>query len=70
MRIPFQSLEPETLRLLLEEIITREGTDYGAREYSLEEKLAQAMQALETGQVIIEYDVKSETCTLAKQASG
>ena len=34
-------LSPETLRGLIEEFATRDGTDYGAIERSVEEKVAQ-----------------------------
>ncbi|MBE9516581.1 MAG: YheU family protein [Proteobacteria bacterium] len=64
MNIPYQSLDPDTLRTLLEEIVTRNGTDYGAREMTLDEKISQALHALETGKARIEFDVNSETCSL------
>ena len=34
-------LSPEALRSLIEEFVTRDGTDYGAVERSVEEKIAQ-----------------------------
>ena len=41
IEIPPQQLSAEVLDALIEEYITREGTDYGEVEYSLEQKLAQ-----------------------------
>ncbi|HAS48820.1 MAG TPA: hypothetical protein DCS33_05965, partial [Gammaproteobacteria bacterium] len=49
MNIPYQELEAETLRAIIEEFISREGTDYGAHEYSLEQKVQQVRNQLERG---------------------
>ena len=35
MIIPWQELEPETLRSIAESVVLREGTDYGFEELSL-----------------------------------
>lgn len=64
MKIPYQSIDPETLHALLEEIVTRDGTDYGAIEFSLEQKITQALGALENGKACIEFNVITETCSL------
>lgn len=42
----------------------REGTDYGAREYSLEEKAAHVRAQLERGQARILFDPESSTVTI------
>ena len=39
MEIPHQQLSDEALLSVIEEYISREGTDYGHREYSFEEKI-------------------------------
>ena len=39
MIIPWQELEPETLRSIAESVVLREGTDYGFEELSLEQKV-------------------------------
>lgn len=60
LKIPHQQLSPQALRGLLEEFITREGTDYGEFEVSLEEKLASLMQQLNTAQVFVVFDPATE----------
>ena len=40
VELPFDALSPEVLRNLVEEFVTRDGTDYGAVERSVEEKIA------------------------------
>ncbi|MDX1492344.1 MAG: YheU family protein [Pseudohongiellaceae bacterium] len=64
MDIPYQSLEKDTLKAILEEFISREGTDYGDHEYSMEQKLAQLYTQLERGHIGISFDPNTETCTL------
>lgn len=64
MRIPHDQLQTETLRALIEEFINREGTDYGAREFSLAEKTEQVLHQIEREQVYIIYSELHESCTL------
>lgn len=62
MRIPHTALAADTLRNLIEEFVTREGTDYGEQLYSLADKVAQVRRQLEKGLVVIVYDPHSESC--------
>ncbi len=64
MNIPYQELEAETLRAIIEEFISREGTDYGAHEYSLEQKVQQVRNQLERGDVVLNFDPETESCDL------
>jgi len=64
MDIPFSALSKETLRAVIEEYVTREGTDYGLEEFSLEQKIAQVKAQLEHGEIRIDYDPESQTCNL------
>lgn len=69
MLIPHQSLQPDTLRAVIEEFITREGTEYGEQDYSLASKVAQVLQQLERGEVVIVYSELHESCTLMPRAA-
>lgn len=64
VEVPRRALSTEALAGVVDEYVTREGTEYGEREYTLLEKRAQAMQLLERGDVIIAYEPKSRTTTL------
>lgn len=64
MAIPMESLSGEALAGLVEEFITREGTDYGEREHSLDEKRASVMRQLGRAEIAIVYDFESESTTL------
>ncbi len=40
IEVPYTSLQPATLRAVIDEFVTRDTTDYGERERSLEKKVA------------------------------
>ncbi len=55
---------PETLRSLVEEFVTRDGTDYGAVERSVEEKIAQVTAQLASGEARVVFDLETETAKI------
>ena len=61
MIVPYTELAGETLRAVIETFVLREGTDYGAREFDLEEKVAHVRSQLERGIAQIVYDPESES---------
>ena len=64
MQIPHDQLSQDALDGLLEEFVTREGTDYGQADYSLVDKVAQVRAQLERGEVVICFDSYLQSCTL------
>jgi uncharacterized protein len=64
MIIPYQQLSPEALNGLIEEFITREGTDYGEEEITLARKVKQVERQLASGEVVIVFDPTSESVSL------
>jgi len=64
MRIPHTELNKSTLKSLIEEFVSRDGTDYGETEVSLDEKIEQIMQQLENNEIVIVFDPETESCTL------
>ena len=64
MQIPFKKLQKDVLFELLKEIVTRDGTDYGATERATEEKISEALSALETGRACLYWDADTETASL------
>jgi uncharacterized protein YheU (UPF0270 family) len=64
MNIPFQELAVETLTAIIEEFISREGTDYGAHETNLEKKVQQVMNQLQRGEIVVTFDQESQSCDL------
>ena len=64
IEIPWQRLSEEALLGLMEEFISREGTDYGWQELSLEDKVSRLRRQVENQEVLIIFDEDSETCQL------
>jgi uncharacterized protein YheU (UPF0270 family) len=64
VEVPLEALDPDTCRSLIESFILREGTDYGASEVSLEQKISQVRRQLEKGEVKIIFDPASESVDL------
>ena len=64
MNIPFQELAVETLTAIIEEFISRDGTDYGVHETSLEKKVQQVMNQLQRGEIVVTFDQESQSCDL------
>ena len=64
MIIPHEKLEPVTLQSLIEEYVSRDGTDYGEIEVSLDERVAGVLQQLKRREVVIWFDPETESCTL------
>ncbi|EGU33170.1 YheU family protein [Vibrio scophthalmi] len=61
MIVPWQQIAPETLESLLREFVLREGTDYGEIEISVQDKIDQVKQQLESGEAVIVFSELHET---------
>jgi len=59
--IPHTELSAEALRGVLESFVLREGTDYGEREISLDQKVTQVLRQLERGEAQVIFDAALET---------
>jgi uncharacterized protein len=64
MLVPADKLSPLALRGLIVEFVTRDGTDYGSKEVSEAEKVAQVERQLRSGEVLLVFDAESQTCNL------
>lgn len=64
VEVPWDSLPPATLRAVVEEFITREGTDYGVRERTLDEKVADVMRQLQRGEAKIVFDPEASSVNI------
>lgn len=68
MEIPHQQLSPEALQGLLEEFVSRDGTDYGEQEVSLEQKTRQVFRQLEKGECIIVFDADTDSVNIVNKS--
>ena len=62
--VPHEKLSPAALEGVIDDFITREGTDYGDQEYSLDTKRAQVRRQLERGEALVTFDPETESVTL------
>jgi uncharacterized protein len=62
--VPFHALSPAALVGVIDDYITREGTDYGDTDLDLLGKRAQVRRQLECGDVVITFDPQTRTTTL------
>lgn len=64
--VPLERLGSEALRSLLEEFVTRDGTDYGLQEASLSDKVHDVRRQLEIGEAVIVYDLEDERANVIR----
>ena len=66
MEIPHNQLSEETLLAVIEEFISREGTDYGQRVYTFDEKVEMVRSQLISGEIKLFFDTETSSCNLIK----
>tara|TARA_Y100001935_G_scaffold35731_2_gene28538 strand:+ start:21516 stop:21722 length:207 start_codon:yes stop_codon:yes gene_type:complete len=66
MEIPHSQVPEQTLLAIIEEFISREGTDYGHREYTLAEKVEKVKSQLLNGEIKLLFDSETSSCNLVK----
>ena len=64
MLIPSNLLEADTLTRLIEDFVTRDGTDNGD-ETPLPTRMQRVRRALDKGEAVIVFDPESQQCQLA-----
>jgi len=64
MQILPTQLSPEALRAVVESFVLREGTEYGEREFSLDEKVAQVLRQLERDEARIVFDPQTQSVNI------
>ena len=57
-------LSAEALRGLIEEFVSREGTDYGHADRSFESKISDVLRQLESGEARIVFDLELESASI------
>lgn len=67
MIIPYEKLSPEALRGLIEEFVTREGSDSGYTRKTLDENVEMVMKQLRRKEAFVVYDETTETANIASK---
>jgi uncharacterized protein YheU (UPF0270 family) len=61
IEIPYEQINPETLLNMLREFVTREWADLGDSGFTLDDKVTQVLQQLETHTAKVLYDLTTES---------
>jgi uncharacterized protein YheU (UPF0270 family) len=64
IEVPWREIAPETLDALIEEFVTREGTEYGETDVPLARKVAQVREQLRRNDVCIVFDEAMQSVNL------
>jgi hypothetical protein len=64
--VPYSELAADLLHAVVESYVLREGTDYGEKEFSLEDKVAHVISQLKRGEAQIVFDPETETVSISK----
>ncbi len=67
MIIPHQSLASDTLRNLIEEFVTRNGTDYGDYDLTMDDKVQSVQQRLNAGEIVILFIESSQSVNIVEK---
>lgn len=70
VEVPFSELSADLLHAVVESFVLREGTDYGEREYSLEDKVAGVISQLKKGEAKILFDPETDSVTIMVKRSS
>lgn len=68
IEVPWDAIDPDTLYRLVEEFVTREGTDYGQQEFSLDTKVQQILAGLKRRQWLIIVDTAMQNTHIVEAA--
>ncbi len=68
--VPHTELSNDALRGVAESFVLREGTDYGERDVSHEEKVAQVIRQLQRGEARIMFDPLDSSITIVLATQG
>ena len=70
IEVPTSALAEPTLLALLEEFASRDGTDYGLNELSLDEKVGRLREQLNASRIMLMFDSDSEQWDLVERDSA
>lgn len=67
--IPYSELSPAALEGIIEEFVTRNGTELGT-EVPLDERVRRVRELLQKGYFLLVFDTESETCSIIPAAAA
>jgi len=69
IEIPLDRIDPEILRNMLAEFVTREWSEQADAGFTLDDKVQQVLQQLKAKQARVVYDLASQTWNIAPVAA-
>ncbi|GFE59973.1 YheU family protein [Geobacter sp. AOG2] len=64
VEVPYEQINPDTLRNLVGEFVTREWEESGEVSYTLDQKIEQVLRQLREGKAKVVFDAASESCNI------
>ena len=64
IEVPYENINTDTLRNLVEEFVTREWSDLSDSDYTMEDKIEQVLQQLKEKKVKVVFDFTSNTANI------
>lgn len=64
VEVPYTELSAELLHAVVESYVLREGTDYGEREVSLQDKVSGVIRQLQRREAKIVFDPETDSVTI------
>lgn len=64
INIPFEALSADALDGVIDDYVNREGTDYGHRDFDLQQKRDAVRRQLASGRAVITYDPSTQTTSI------
>ena len=62
--VPHDSLQPETMREVMEEFVTRDGAVHGHTETPLPQRVESVRRQLRSGKAVIVFDPETDSCNI------
>lgn len=62
--VPYERLDADTLRNLLQEFVTRDGSGWSDGDGTLADKVGQVLRQLRDNQVKVVFDLRSQTANI------
>lgn len=64
IEVPLERIDPDTLRRMIEEFVTREWSELGDAGYSLDDKVEQVIGQLKDCTARVVFDITTESCNI------
>jgi uncharacterized protein YheU (UPF0270 family) len=64
VEVPYQDINRETLRNMIEEFVSRDGADWGDTNGSMEAKIEQVLCQFKAGKIKVVFDLTSQTANI------